>query len=349
MDVSSAPIKQRLNRFFQKFKEWRETFISHWRDNANERSVFLIVTGGALSLALYLYIIVPPPSFPVGKLVAVPEGLTVREIGELLQREGVVQSGVAFRLAVKVMQSETNLHAGDYLFTEPKDMFSVARRIASGAYGLEPIRFRIPEGATTYEMAKIYAGNLQRFDARKFIETAQPMEGFLFPDTYFFLPNATEETVIKAMRQNFDTQVATIVADATALGKPIGDIVIMASILEKEARNHEDRRLIAGVLWRRMKIGMALQVDAAFLYSKGYTTFDLTMKDLQDKSDVYNTYANKGLPPGAIGSPSLSSLRAAVTPIDKGYLFYLADSSFITYYSKTYEEHLQKKALYLGT
>ena len=111
----------------------------------------------------------------------------------------------------------------------------------------------------------------------------------------------------------------------------------------------QDRQMIAGVLWRRIKIGMALQVDAAFLYSLGYTTFDLTKEDLANKKDPYNTYANKGLPPGAIGSPSMSSLKAAVNPIDKGYLFYLADRNHVTHYSKTYEEHLRLKALYLGT
>lgn len=319
----------------------------HWRDNANERSVFLLVTGGALALALYLYIIVPPQAFPVGELVTIPEGLSVREIGDILHREGVVQSSLAFELVVRIMRADTGLHAGDYLFTEPRDIFSVARRVATGAYGLEPIRFRIPEGATTREMAKLFSSRLQRFDEKKFLEEAQPLEGFLFPDTYFFLPNATEDVVIKAMQQNFESQMATIVGETTAFGKPINEVVIMASILEKEARNHDDRRMIAGVLWRRLKMDMALQVDAAFLYSLGRTTFDLTRADLQNKEDPYNTYANKGLPPGAIGSPSLSSLKAAVTPIDKGYLFYLADSNFVTHYSKTYEEHLQKKAIYI--
>lgn len=339
--------KESAQRFFVAFREAKERFMLHWRDNANERSVFLLVTGGAVALALYLYVITPPQAFPTGELVAVPEGLSVREIGDLLQSEGVIQSSFAFRLLVKGMRAEQVLHAGDYLFTEPKDLFSVARRIAIGAYGLEPIRFRIPEGATTREMAKLYGTRLQRFDQEEFLRKAQPIEGFLFPDTYFFLPNANEDVVIKAMQQNFETQIATIVGETATFGRPIEDIVIMASILEKEARNHEDRRMIAGVLWRRLDIGMALQVDAAFLYSLGRTTFDLTRADLQDKSDPYNTYANKGLPPGAIGSPSLSSLKAAVTPIDKGYLFYLADSSFITYYSKTYEEHLRLKAMYI--
>ena len=126
------------------------------------------------------------------------------------------------------------------------------------------------------------------------------------------------------------------------------DIVTMASILEKEAKNTRDRKMIAGVLWNRLDRGMLLQVDAVFLYTIGRTTFDLTMKDLASDSP-YNTYRYKGLPPTPIGSPSLDSLVAAMTPTKSDYLFYLADNDHVTHYSKTYREHLRKKRLYLGS
>lgn len=322
---------------------------AQWREHANRRSMVIILFGGTAALLLYMYVIAPPREFPTGKLVSVKEGATTAEVAEQLKTQGVVQQDISFRVAVVLLGRDRGVRAGDYLFKEPKDVIAVARAITTGAYGLEPIKIRIPEGATTKTMAKLYASQLERFDAESFIKKAQPQEGYLFPDTYFFLPNATEDTVIEAMRQNFDTQIETILSDVIKSGIPLNEIVIMASILEKEAHNYQDRQMIAGVLWRRMKIGMALQVDAAFLYSLGYTTFDLTKADLANKDDPYNTYANKGLPPGAIGSPSLSSLRAAVTPIDKGYLFYLADSNHVTHYSKTYEEHLRLKARYLGT
>lgn len=349
-----------FNSLFEKFKrytyvafEWLYTepnrIAVEWRENANRRSIVMIILGGGAALALYMYVIAPPDIFPVGELITVPEGATASEVGEILEVAGVVQQSESFRAAVVLLGRDKGVRAGDYLFKQPKDVISVARAITTGAYGLEPIRFRVPEGATTREMAKLFAVQLQRFDSEKFLEKAQPQEGFLFPDTYFFLPNANEDIVIDAMRQNFDSQIEALVGDITKFGKPLKDIVIMASILEKEARNYEDRQMISGVLWRRIRIDMALQVDAAFLYSLGRTTFDLTKADLANKADPYNTYANKGLPPGAIGSPSISSLRAAVNPIDKGYLFYLADRNFITYYSKTYEEHLRKKALYLGS
>lgn len=347
MDLSH--LKKRLERVIAIVNRVDENVTLNWREKANRRSVLILITIGAITLVSYVFLIAPPRSFPVGNLIAVPEGASAREAGEMLEAQGVVRNGTAFSIAVTILGADRGVRAGDYLFKEPRDLLSVARAITTGAFGLEPIRIRIPEGATTKEMAKVYAAQLQRFDVETFIAKAQPEEGFLFPDTYFFLPNATEDIVLKAMRQNFDTNIAQLAGEIETFGKPLNEIVIMASILEKEAFDFQDRRMIAGVLWRRIKINMPLQVDAAFLYSLGRSTFTLTKEDLQNSEDPYNTYIHKGLPPGAIGSPSLDSLRAAVTPVDQGYLFYLADSNHVTHYSKTYEEHLRKKALYLGT
>lgn len=345
MDFSR--IKRFLERLVVTANRVDEEVSVNWREQANRRSVIILIVIGSIMLLSYVFLIAPPSSFPTGNLIAVPEGSSAKEAGQLLEEQGVVRNGTAFSIAVTILGADRGVRAGDYLFKEPKDLFSVARAITTGAFGLEPIRIRIPEGATTKEMAKIYASQLQRFDAGRFEELAQPEEGFFFPDTYFFLPNATEDIVIKAMRQNFDTNIAQLAGEIDTFGKPLREVVIMASILEKEAFNHEDRRKIAGVLWRRIDIDMALQVDAAFLYSIGRATFTLTKDDLANEDDPYNTYVHKGLPPGAIGSPSLSSLEAAVTPIDGGFLFYLADRNHVTYYSKTYAEHLRLKALYI--
>ncbi|MFZ2555779.1 MAG: endolytic transglycosylase MltG [Minisyncoccia bacterium] len=347
MDFSS--LKKKCVRLFDRAERLDEQVVVNWREQANRRSVLILLSIGGIALLSYVFLIAPPSSFPTGSLIAVAEGMTAQETGAILEEQGVVRNGTAFSIAVTILGADRGVRAGDYIFKEPKDLFTVARAITTGAFGLEPIRIRVPEGATTKDMAKLFSSQLQRFDAEAFVQQAQPEEGFFFPDTYFFLPNADETIVIRAMRQNFDTNIASLAGEIESFGKPLREVVIMASILEKEARIMEDRRMIAGVLWRRIKVNMPLQVDAAFLYSLGRTTFDLTRADLQDKDDPYNTYANKGLPPGAIGSPSLSSLRAAVTPIDEGYLFYLADNNYVTYYSKTYQQHLEKKALYLGT
>src|SRR3989344_6327620 len=100
------------------------------------------------------------------------------------------------------------------------------------------------------EMASLFAVYLKRFDEERFLSEARPMEGYLFPDTYFFLPNADDRLVLRTLRQSFDTHVAEFEQEITAFGRPLEDIVIMASILEREARNMYDRRMIAGVLWK---------------------------------------------------------------------------------------------------
>lgn len=340
-----------LSGLFEKYYEYVHTrtreLLLDWRVHTNRRTILIAIVIGTVALFGYLYAIRPPDNFPLDKLVEIPKGLTEREIAQTLKNSGVIRSPLMFRAVVKVLRTDRQLHAGDYMFKEPEDVFSVARAISAGAYGLEPYRIRIPEGAMTKDMATIYSAVLTRFNKQRFMEKAQPMEGYLFPDTYFFLPNVTEDTVLETMRANFDSHITVLDEKMAAFDKPLSDIVIMASIVEREARKYEDRRMIAGVLWRRLNKNMPLQADVTFLYTIGKGSFDLTMDDLRSDSP-YNTYKNAGLPPTAIGSPSLASLEATVTPIDKGYLFYLADNSGVTHFSKTYAQHQEYRRMYLG-
>ncbi|MBI5456548.1 endolytic transglycosylase MltG [Candidatus Kaiserbacteria bacterium] len=341
-------ITRALERFFSLATRVQEKLSDHWRRGANQRTILVVIIVGFVSLYAYAEWFAPPSDFPIDELIAVPEGLTLEEIAGALKEQRAVKNPTALRLIVTMLGRDTSVRAGDYLFKEPKSVFSIARAIGTGAYGLEPTRVRIPEGATTKEMAKIYASRLKRIDEELFFEKAVAYEGFLFPDTYFFLPNVSEDTVIAAMRQNFDSHITEIAGEISSFGKPLKEIVVMASLLEREARIFKDRQMIAGVLWNRLDKDMLLQVDAAFLYTLGKGTFQLTMADLKSDSP-YNTYKYKGLPPGPIGSPSIQSLLAAVTPVKHKYIYYLADNSGVTHYSVTYEEHLRKKNLYLGS
>ncbi|HEY4524735.1 MAG TPA: endolytic transglycosylase MltG [Candidatus Paceibacterota bacterium] len=338
-----------LQRFFDTKSEVEEELSERWRPHANRRTVAILVSSGIAAGLIYVFMLMPPADFPLRTLVVVPEGATSSEIGGALKEQRVIRSGLVFRGLSIVLGYERDLHAGDYMFDEPVSVFHIVRKLALGAYGLEPIHIRIPEGAMTRNMATIFAKQLVRFNAENFLAQAKPMEGYLFPDTYYFMPNATEDTILRTMRQNFDSHIAPLLQEIEASGHTLEDTIVLASMLEREARKSDDRRKIAGVLWNRIKRGMPLQVDAVFLYSLGRTTFDLTMADLTDEDDPYNTYVHKGLPPSPIGSPSLDSIRAAIDPIESDNLFYLADRSGTTYYSKTYQEHLRKKRLYLGS
>lgn len=334
-------------QFFVTSDEIQNDLSQKWRVHANRRTIIILLTAGTLALVSYVYVIEPPANFPLQQLVTVREGASVDEIAFDLEAGGVVSSAFAFKAIAAITGQARTLHAGDYIFKEPKDIFSVVRAVSLGAFGLEPEKIRIPEGATTRSMAIIFKSRLLRFDSEKFLAKARPHEGFLFPDTYFFLPNADEDTVINTMLANFDEQMKPYEAQLASSSRTIAEIVNLASIIEREASRSDDRHMIAGVLYNRLDVNMPLQVDVTFLYIMGKNTFQLTREDLRSENP-YNTYVHKGLPPGPIGSPSLDSIDAAMNPKKHKYLFYLADNTGVTHYSRTYEEHLQKKRLYLG-
>ena len=341
-------VKEVLERALDNGGHLLDRLSTHWRTNANRRTIIILSVIGGVLLFSYLLFVRPPSAFPKGELIEISEGMSLSEIAVSLKNEHVVRSSLLLQAAVYLLGYERGVQFGDYLFKEPRGVFSIARAIGIGAHGLEPFRIRVSEGASTAEIALIFADRLKRFNEESFLKDALPMEGYLFPDTYFFLPNADETLVLRTLRQNFETHIAEIKPSINAFGKPLKDIVIMASILERETHDSEDRRMIAGVLWKRLERGMLLQVDATFRYTLGKGTFDLTGEDLES-DDPYNTYVHKGLPPSPIGSPSLDSLLATVTPIESDYWFYLADENNVTYFSETYEEHLQKKRMYLGS
>lgn len=334
-----------LEEIFQIGRAIMRDMSETWRVHSNRRTLIAIIAVGFFSISLYILAIRPPETFPVGELVSVPEGTSLSETARILKEDGVIRSPTLFRVLVTLLGAERTIHAGDYLFDRPLDLFAIARAIAIGRYGLEPYRVRVPEGATVEEIATIFATRLQRFNAGNFLAAARPLEGYLFPDTYYFLPNTTEDTVLQAMRQNFDTHLETIQDEIDASEYSLTDIIIMASIVEREASNSDDRRLIAGVLWNRIGIDMPLQVDAPFAYSLGKGTFELTVKDLTTPSP-YNTYVHKGLPPTPIGNPSLDSLEAAANPAETDYLYFLADKHGVTHFCKTYACQVANKAKY---
>ena len=339
------PPEQKLEELFDKGHGLLGRLGERWDLHANRRTLIILVVIGALTTFFYLRVIQPPDAFPLNQLVAVPAGQSLGEVAQAIEDAEVVRSALALEVVVKLLGNERNVHAGDYLFKEPLDIFSVAHKLAVGAYGLEPTRVRIHEGATTKEMAALLDKQFERFDADNFLAQTRLQEGDLFPDTYFFLPNVTEDTVIQAMRQNFDAKIEPLLPQIASSTRSLSDIVIMASIIEREARNSADRRMISGVLWNRIARGMPLQVDVTFLYTIGKGTFQLTNRDLLTDSP-YNTYMRKGLPPTAIGSPSLDSLEAAVNPTKNNYLYFLADHSGVTHFCKTYACQLANKARY---
>ena len=321
---------------------------SLWNKNTNRRTIIIFCILAAFVSSFYAYINLPPSQFPVDGYVTIPEGTNVSDAAQILEEKHVVSSGWWLRRIIQVQGKAEKVYAGDYVFKEPITLMRVAKRITSGAFGLEPVKILIPEGSTAKEIAKILDKKLMHFDSTKFVEEAEKFEGYLFPDTYYVLPNIKEQDVIKVLKETLTKKLEPFKDEIAASPYNLHEILTIASIIEKEESDKKDRHMIAGVINNRLKINMALQVDATFLYILGKGTFGLSREDLKHQSP-YNTYVHAGLPPGPINNPGLSSIRAVLEPSSHPYLFYLADSNGTTYYSKTYEEHLAKKRVYIDS
>lgn len=308
----------------------------------------LIVLFFIISGILFYYILLSPPRlFPKEEIIfTIPEGKTLSWVAQLLKSKGFISSAAIFKMIVIALDGEGAVRHGEYVFDAPQSAWTIARRIVSADFGLTLVKITIPEGATVDEMADIFEKNLTKFNKEIFARIAKKDEGYLFPDTYLFLPNDGELKVYRTLRKTFDEKIVSIESDIAVSGKELKDVVVMASLLEREARTTETRRVIAGILWKRLEIGMPLQVDAVFEYINGKNTFSLTLDDLKIDSP-YNTYKYKGLPVGPIANPGMDSILAALHPVESPYFYYLSDKDGNIYYSRAFDEHLTKKARYL--
>ena len=288
----------------------------------------------------------PPAAFPSDEVVSIETDASVTDIAQELKRAEVIRSPFIFEALTRVTGSDRTLSSGLYVFDRPLTVVGIINRIARGEHGITPMRVTLPEGMSVREMAQRLEEQIQGFNGAAFIEQASSSEGYLFPDTYDFMPTATPETVITRLRARFDevVQKEPMLASST---RPLDELVIMASLLEREAQTDEDKRIIAGILWSRLANHMPLQVDAVFGYLYGKSGYAPTFTDLEIDSP-YNTYVYRGLPPGPIANPGLESLIAAATPIDTEYVFYLTGNDGRMYYAETFTKHQENRRLYLS-
>lgn len=297
-------------------------------------------------LTFYRLTISPPTDFPTGKYIEIKKGVSIEEAADFLKEKRLIRSTRMFRLFVSFFGTTGNIIAGEYKFDQRENLYIVVKNVTDTEYKGRALKITIPEGFTNKDIADLLEGKLPNFDKDIFLKSALPLEGSLFPDTYIFPVIYDEKNVIRRMNDNFQEQIKDIKPEIIASIRTRNQIIIMASILEKEARTMETRKKIAGILWKRLDRGMLLQVDASFLYLLNKQSSELTSDDLNLDSP-YNTYKYKGLPPGAISNPGLDAIIAALRPIESPYFFYLSDKDGNMHYAKNFEEHKKNKALYL--
>ncbi|MDP1625014.1 MAG: endolytic transglycosylase MltG [bacterium] len=313
------------------------------------KAILLGVVPLALILVFYFLFMSAPSKFPEDTVYAVMRGDTASGTAIKLAEKDIVRSPLVFKILMRVFGGTKGLIAGDYYLRNSEGAIGVAWRFSHGTYAISDITVTIPEGWNSREIAAFFAksGKFVHFDEKEFRAMAAPYEGYLFPDTYRFLPDATAEVVFKTMTDTYKRRIQTLADEIAAFKRPISDIIKMASIIEEEARTEESRRIIAGILWKRFDEGLLLQVDAAFALVNGKTASkDLTLDDLKIDSP-YNTYVYKGLPPTPISNPGLDSIRATISPVTTPYYFYLTDNDGVMRYGVNHDQHVANKARYL--
>ncbi len=299
-----------------------------------------------LGLVVVLLVIAAPPLTFSSTTIVVEKGDTVTHVASVLYDKGIISHPRLFSLLLRGTGTSGRLQSGAYLFLNPQSLFTVAYRLVHASYGLPSAWITFVEGMTVREYGELLEAKLPTVDATEFLQLAQDDEGYLFPDTYVFAPGTTEEEIVMRLRTTFDAKLKPLTPDIEASGHTLQDVVIMASLVEKEARTDPNRRLVAGVLWNRLMHNMPLQVDAVFGYIYNRDTYSPSYDDLKVDSP-YNTYLHRGLPPGPIDNPGLESIDAALHPTPSKYLYYLVDSEGIMHYASTYDEQLANQRKYL--
>ncbi len=307
--------------------------------------------GFALLIAAVLWLaspVVPRSTVPVQ--LTIEPGMSARAIADRLKAEGLVRSSTVFEAYVALRGVVRDLKAGTYILSPSMDVPEIAQMIASGQALSTDIVATIPEGSNAWEVDRIlvHAG-LTR--AGTFARTWQGSEGKLFPETYRFRKDATVADIGQRMQEEFSARA----------GNYTEQEVIIASMLEKEAKTANDMALVAGIIQKRIAQNMPLQIDATVAYgwclrrwlpSSSLATCDVTQAPIATEVKVdgpYNTYARVSLPAGPISNPGLQALKAATHPQDSPYLYYLStrDGSQLVY-AKTLAEHLANRKRYLG-
>lgn len=297
------------------------------------------------------------------RIFMVEKGDNAKTIAARLEREGFISDSFLFEFYAWTNDLSHSLQAGKYLLSPSLSPKSIAEKIARGDVARDTVVVTIPEGygIWTIETKLREAGLLAKekkhlvdltvseFSARHDFLADAPvdanLDGYLFPDTYEFEREAMLDEIVGRMLDNFGRKLdAPLREEIRRQGKSISDIVIMASMIQKEVITKEDMRLVSGLLRKRIAIGMPLQVDATVSYALDKN--NLTREDLAADTP-YNTYLYKGLPKGPIGNPGKEALLAAIYPTESEYLFYLSKPNKETVFSKTLKEHNAAVAKYL--
>ncbi|MCT4478496.1 MULTISPECIES: endolytic transglycosylase MltG [Peribacillus] len=338
----------------------------------------LIVLIGIVGLVGFLYInsAMKPvdPDDDTIKKVKIPIGSSVNGISTLLEEQGIIKDARVFKYYIK-FRNESGFQAGEYKLSPSMPIEDIVTSIKTGKLMKEAaMKITIPEGKQLVQIADIIAVKtgedpkkvFKKLNDKKFVNSMQekfpqlltseienekvlyPLEGYLFPATYdFYEEKPTLESIVIEMLKKTEE---TLQAYETQMDKndySVHEMLTFASLVEEEATAQVDRGKIASVFYNRIEEDMPLQTDPTVLYAKGSHKSRVYYKDLEVKSP-YNTYKNKGLPPGPIANAGTTSIDAVLKPEKTDYLYFLATPEGEVLYSKTLDDHNVKKAEHIS-
>ena len=311
---------------------------------------FLLMLAGLYFMGWYLESIEPVSSREAPQVVFIPLGTPVKEVARLLEERGLIRNRYVFLLEALRLGVLHRLKAGEYELSAHLPLREILRILAEGRVITHIVT--IPEGANLWEVAELLdrAGLVSKeaflakaFDrefARALGIPGPSIEGFLFPDTYYFVKGLSLEKIVQRMVSRFWEVWRKYEDRARELGISVYEAVILASIVEKEAVLSREKPLIAAVYWNRLKRGMPLQADPTVRYALKRFRGRLYYKHLRVKNP-YNTYRYPGLPPTPIANPGEESLKAVLYPAEVPYLYFVSKGDGSHHFSRTYREHLR--------
>lgn len=328
--------------------------------------ILIILAVGAIGYGAYQHIVgaIGPVDETDDQVIEVniPLGSTVTRIGTILEEHEVISNADVFKYYVR-FKNESGFQAGDHQLTRAMNMDEIIEELKQGAvYQEYELTFTIPEGRWLNDVVTRITNEtnlteeeiMEKLEDEEFLQTLidrytmleevildnrirWPLEGYLFPSRYDFVEAEVEvEQVIEAML----TRTSSVLSESGAAGSDYSyhEILTMASIIEGEARNDEERARISGVIHNRLNINMALQMDPTVAYSHG-EHLERTLNEHLEIDSPYNTYRYAGLPVGPINNPGAASIRAALMPEDHNYLYFFHAPSGEVYFSESYPEH----------
>lgn len=318
-------------------------------------TIFSLLFIFAILLYITLRIFIPQRwDVPKAEIeVKIKTGMTVRAIAQELETVKIIQNAQDFILAAKLLQETSNLKAGRYSISPRLSVYTILKIISEGK--ISNSRIVIPEGLTSYQIASILENKLE-IDSSKFVElvtnqnyisnferNVNSLEGYLFPNTYYFPWGITEKEIIKIMVDEFWKNVTdSIQTEVAEKGWTLHQIITLASIIEGEAMIDSERVIVSAVYHNRLRRGILLQADPTIQYIIPDGPRRLLNKDLAIDSP-YNTYRYIGLPPGPVNNPGIKSILAALRPADVDYIYFVAKGDGSHVFSRTLREHNEAK------